>query len=272
MDDITPQLTEEDSVDCHLQRVELGGLVCLAARQTGSSGSTNEVTPEICLKCEAGRVYREVGCDHISPKLTVHYGVARVAQLFCSLRKRATTLEYCSTCGLAAADTTRELVSGTRGLFDKGRYYESWQALENARRALRDSDLGRCITQAVVAFESTMREVHERRGAELPTKKDVTGWWKSTRSVIRGDEGDADGYQMRVMNSLCGLVSSLGGLRNARGDAHATDIGASEPTPLMAELALNASATLSTAVIRMAASAGGDTRVVPTDQGESAAG
>ena len=62
---------ENDSIDCHLQQVGMGSLICRAARQTGDK-TTNEVSPTICFNCDAGKVYRNVGCDAILPKIRIY--------------------------------------------------------------------------------------------------------------------------------------------------------------------------------------------------------
>jgi hypothetical protein len=60
--------SEQDNIDCHLQQVGMGTLICRAAKQSGEH-STNEVTPTICFNCDAGKVFREVGCDSVLPKI-----------------------------------------------------------------------------------------------------------------------------------------------------------------------------------------------------------
>lgn len=44
---------ENDSIDCHLQKIGMGSLICRAAKQTGEH-TTNEVNPINCFNCEAG--------------------------------------------------------------------------------------------------------------------------------------------------------------------------------------------------------------------------
>ena len=61
---------ENDNIDCHLQQVGMGTLICRAARQTGEQ-TTNEVNPAICFSCPAGKIFREVGCDAVLPKIRI---------------------------------------------------------------------------------------------------------------------------------------------------------------------------------------------------------
>ena len=88
---------EADSIDCHLQQIAMGTLICKAARQVGDD-TTNEVTPAVCFSCDVGRIYREVGCDAVVPKIRFFPSrggpEASLEALFCKIRKRPTTLEF----------------------------------------------------------------------------------------------------------------------------------------------------------------------------------
>ena len=135
--------TENDNIDCHLQCIGMGTLICRAARQEGS-GTTNEVNPAICFNCPAGRIYREVGCDAVFPKMYIIHSRAppQVETLFCNIRKRSTTLDFCRTCGLKVAETTREIVSTAKTLFEAKGFYSAYQDIEEARKAIdRDQRL-----------------------------------------------------------------------------------------------------------------------------------
>jgi hypothetical protein len=108
-----PEPKENDNIDCHLQQVGMGSLICRAARQTGDK-TTNEVNPTICFNCDAGKVYRDIGCDAILPKIRIYpYSGGssfQIESLLCKIRKRETTLDYCKTCNLVNAETTRHIV------------------------------------------------------------------------------------------------------------------------------------------------------------------
>ena len=137
-----PAPGENDSIECHLQAVGMGSLICRAAQQTGDK-TTNEVTPEMCFNCPAGKVYREVGCDAVLPKLRVYAylggGRLNVEQLFCRVRRRVTDLEYCSQCGLATAETTREMITQARGLFETRGFHSAYKDIEKARKAILEN-------------------------------------------------------------------------------------------------------------------------------------
>jgi len=244
---------DDESIECHLQQVGMGTLICRAARQTGD-GTTNEVNPSICFNCSAGRVFREVGCDAILPKMRIYPFIgganAHIENLFCKIRKRSTKLEYCQTCDLVTAETTRQIVSTARGLFQAEGFYSAYKDLEKAREAIRDGDLENAITVSIACLESTMRICHERLGKPLPERKQVTDLWKSARSLLDLDNLDPSGATRDVMNALSGVVSQLGNLRNALGDAHGKGIVAPEVSESMAELAINVASTLSTVIVR----------------------
>ncbi|MCR4418732.1 MAG: hypothetical protein QHH27_03315 [Clostridia bacterium] len=59
---------EGDDISCHLQQQGMGTLVCRAARREGRD-STNEVTPTACFNCPVGKIFREVGCDSVLPRI-----------------------------------------------------------------------------------------------------------------------------------------------------------------------------------------------------------
>ena len=157
--------SEDDNIDCHLQQVGMGSLICRAARQTGDT-TTNEVNPAICFNCEAGRIFREVGCDAVLPKIRIHSfaggGHAIIQNLFCKTRRRDTDLEYCRTCDLVSAETTRQIVTSTRGLFQAQGFYAAYKDLEKAREAIRDGNFDSVVTRSIGCLESTMRICHEQ--------------------------------------------------------------------------------------------------------------
>jgi hypothetical protein len=247
------QPSENDSIDCHLQQVGMGTLLCRAARQTGDK-TTNEVNPTICFNCPAGKVFREVGCDAILPKIRIYQYIggadASVENLFCKIRRRDTTLEYCQTCNLVTAETTRQIISTTRGLFQAQGFYSAYKDLEKARESIRDGNFENAITRSIACLESTMRICHEKLEKSLPKKKQVTDLWKSTRSILDFDALDPSGATSALMNSLAGAISHLGGLRNVLGDAHGKGVVPPDVSESMAELAINTASTLSTMVVR----------------------
>lgn len=242
---------ENDNIDCHLQQVGMGSLICRAAHRTGEK-TTNEVSPIICFNCDAGKVYRDVGCDAILPKIRIyHYGGSfEVETLFCKIRKRETTIDYCRTCNLVNAETTRHIVSMTRGLFQAGSFYSAHTDIEKARESIRDGNLENAITRSISCLESTMRICHEYLNKPLPDKKQISDLWKSTRTVLHFDEIDQSGATQNLMNGLAGVITQLGGLRNTLGDAHGKGIFPPAISESIAELAINTASTLSTMIIR----------------------
>jgi len=244
---------ENDNVDCHLQQIGMGSLVCRAAQLSGSY-STNEVNPTACFNCDAGKIYRDIGCNAVLPKIRVlrHSGGISVytENLFCKIRKRETTLEFCKTCGLVIAETTRQVISTAKGLFEAQGFYSAYKDLEKARESIRDGDFDGAITSSIACLESTMTICHDKMNITLPTKRQVTELWKSTRTILKFDDLDSTGATLTLVNVLTGLVTQLGGLRNALGDAHGKGILSTEVSECIAELAINTASTLSTIIIR----------------------
>lgn len=245
--------TETDSVDCHLQNIGMGTLICRAATQKGDR-TTNEVNATNCFNCEAGKIYREIGCDGILPKLRIfefHGGNSlHIESLFCKIRRRDTSLSYCQTCGLVTAETTRVIVSTARGIFEAQGFFSAYKDIEKARESIRDGNFENAITRSIASLESTMRVCHEKLGKPLPNGKQVTDLWKSTRTKLRFDEMETTGALYNLLNSLSGVVSSLGGLRNSLGDAHGRGLYPPDVSESIAEVAINTASTLSTIIIR----------------------
>jgi hypothetical protein len=246
---------ETDNIDCHLQQIGMGSLICKAARQTGDN-TTNEVDSTICFNCDVGKIFREVGCDAVTPKIKIYDFVGttnfRVEKLFCKIQKRDTTFEYCKKCELVTAETTRRIVFTTRGLFEAQGFYSAYQDLEKARESIRDGNFDNAVTRSLSSLESTMRICHEKLGKPLPAKKQVTDLWKSTRELLSFEKMDASESEasLSLVNSLAGVASNLGGLRNSLGDAHGKGNVRPDVSESIAELALNTASTLSTLIIR----------------------
>ena len=245
--------SETDNVSCHLQQIGLGTLICRAAKQTGDGGS-NETDAEVCFNCPTGKVYRDVGCDAASSKvhLSPHCGGVSVnfGDLFCKIRKRETTLEYCRTCGLVMAETTRQNVSIARGLFQGSAFFAAYRDIEAAREGIRDGKFDNTITRSISCLESVARTIHEKLGAPLPNKLQVTELWKSARKALKYDELDPTGAVTGLLNTLAGTVCRLGEMRNILGDAHGKGALPPAVSESFAELALNCAAALATAMIR----------------------
>jgi hypothetical protein len=247
--------TESDDTSCHLQEVGMGSLICRAARQRGEY-STNEVNRILCFNCPVGKIFREVKCDAALPKIhiTETYGGSSnyfdVLSLICKIRKTDTTLEYCRKCGLPVAETTREIVSTARGLFEKYGFYSAYQDIEKARTAIRDGNFENAVTRSIDSLESTMRICHNELGKSLPDRKQVTELWKSIRNILDFNKMDSSGATQRLLNSMSGLMTNIGNIRNILGDAHGKGKYSPQASANIAELAINISSSMSTTIIR----------------------
>lgn len=244
---------ETDSCDCHFQQTGIGSLICTAAR-TNRRSSTNEVDTTTCFNCPVGQIYREVGCDAVSPKLQIiafdQGNELLIDKLLCMKRKRETTIDYCRTCDIVTAETTREIVSTATGLFKAQGFDSAYNDLEMARKAIRDGNSENAVTRSISCLESVMCICHEKLDKPLPSKKQVTDLWKSTRTILKFDEFDTSGSTLTFMNSLSGVVSHIGGLRNSLGDAHGKGVFPPEVSESIAEFAINTASALSTIIIR----------------------
>jgi len=242
--------SENDDVSCHLQDIGMGTLICRAAKQTGEH-TTNEVNEAICFNCPVGKVYREVGCDALTPNIRIyHYDTFHINSLFCKIRKRTTDFDYCKKCNLPVAETTRQLVSTARSLFEKHGFYSAYQDIEKARKSIRDGDPKGAVTSSISCLESTIRICHGELKKPLPRKKQLSDLWKSARDILEFDKMDPTGATKTLLNSLSGVVTHMGGLRNMLSDAHGKDKIPPDVSESIAELAINVAASLSTIIIR----------------------
>ncbi len=246
--------TETDNVDCNFQKLGKGSLICGAAHR-GSQHSTDETDAMVCFNCEAGKIFRDVGCDSASPQVhLMKYGGGGlsfdVRSILCKRRRRQTTLEYCRSCGLASAETTKSIVGTVNGLFQGEGFYKAYQNLKNARDALRDGEYDRVISQSVSALESVLRICHEKFDKDLPKGKKVTDYWKSASKILGFDKLGEGQTVLALLNSLSGVTSHLGSMRNSLSDAHGRGQQSPEASEALAELALNTASTLATISIR----------------------
>lgn len=246
--------SEEDNFDCHLQQIGLGSLVCRCAKQDGTSNSTNNVTPAICFSCPVGKIYREIGCDAPSTNISMRYynnsPHVIISEIFCKIRKRSTTIEYCRSCSLVTAESTKLIIQATRGLFQSSKFYAAYQDIEKARMAIRDGEFDRSITHSIACVESTCRLIHDEMGENLPAEKSLSVLWKSTRKVLDLDALGSEDTIVQLLNSMFGVVNQLGAMRNALSDAHGKGKHSPQVSESYAELALNTASTIATFAVR----------------------
>lgn len=253
MTKLESDLTDEDSVDCHLQQTGMGGLLCRAA-QAGEH-LTNEVNPEDCFACPIGKVFREVGCDSITSKLTImqFIGGHRLyssPDLFCREKKRPTTYEDCLKCDLVTAETTRATIRTARELIESEMMYEARKHLQRGYESLQSGDFDTTIAQSVSCLESVLQCVHERFATPLPKVISITELWKSSRKALKLDELAEARPIEPLLGTTAGLVTHLGSLRNTFSDAHGHGKIQLPVSQMAAELAINLASALTTAVIR----------------------
>lgn len=246
-------LKDTDNINCHLQNIGMGTLICKAAKQDGNS-NTNEVNPEDCYSCVAGKIYRELGCDAILPQMRImrHSGGNRILiqQLLCKTKKRYTDYKHCESCNLRAAETTKAILSTVTSLFSSNEFYSSYKDIEKARVSIRDGNFDTAITNSISSAESTMRIIHDKLNKSLPKSCTITELFKSTREILKLDDIDKEEVVLKLINVLNGLVTSFASLRNALSDAHGRGDSSLNVQEYIAELSLNISCTLSTFLVR----------------------
>lgn len=241
-----------DDIACQFREVTRGGLRCTVA-DCSLRNTTDKTTREICASCHVGRVYREIGCDQLSPQ-TLHlimHGQGIFPQtptLFCERILDTTTLENCKSCTLATAETTKEVIASTVGLLHSEEFESTLDDFEKARKALRDCECDAVIRSSISMLESAMKSVQERMVGSAEGNN-VTDLWRSTGPLLRVNE-IGESRTPNLGGQLAGVISSLGGLRNSLSDAHGDGDNAPEVPAMLAEFVFNTSCGLVTLVVR----------------------
>lgn len=248
------QIPEDANIDCHLQRVVMGGLECLAA-QNSKSSSNNKVSPEVCYKCEVGKIHREIACNNPTARIFFYeysgnYVHSKLENIFCPLKKRNTTLDLCKKCELVLAPETKIKFQTALNLFQDEKFFSAFKDFEKAKNCLRDGKYESVIGHSSATLESVMKICHEKMGEELPNEKGIHSLWKSTRKLLQIDDLDSKKSTAQLVNSLTGLFMHYGSYRNELSDDHGRGLYTDEVNHLMAELALNTTSTLSIFIIK----------------------
>jgi hypothetical protein len=248
----SPVIPDEENIDCPFQTTGHGSLICKCAITDGKD-ATNEVLEGGCLHCDAGKIYRDVGCDAFTAKVAVYSFMRhnpKIRSILCTKRKRQTNLEYCRTCTLVSAPTTIEIVSGARGLFQSDNFYAAYKHIEDARKGLRDGEYDGSITHSISCLESTIKIILDRLGKPYPADQSLSSLWRAVREALEFDTIGSSETITSLLGTLNGTVSHLGGIRNQMGDAHGSGEEIPEVPYMLAELAVNTASTLSTVLIR----------------------
>ncbi len=173
-----------------------------------------------------------------------------IRSLFCKLRKRNTTIEYCEKCTLKVAHTTKKIVKELRDIFEKEEFYSAFSDLEKARSAIRDGNNELAITYSTTMLESTMRIIHEKLNMSLPSKTTLTDLYKSTRTILKINDLDSENAIEGLANSVGGVITNLGHVRNSLSESHGSGSIRSQVASYIAELLMNSCSTLATFFVR----------------------
>jgi hypothetical protein len=249
---MTQELPDDKNIECPYQAIGMGQLICKCADTTQGKHSTNESSEITCYNCPAGKIYREVGCDSFSAKVHLLDFTSKITieNILCKKRKRSTDLEYCRTCSLVTAPTTKEIISTATGLFQSDKFYSAYKHIEDARRDLRDANYDGAITSSVSCLESTMKIILDRLNKPYPSAETLGPLWKSVKEALALEEIVSSESVTPLLGTLTGSLSHLGGMRNKIGDAHGKGELVPDVPYMLAELAINTASTLSTLLIR----------------------
>jgi hypothetical protein len=252
-------LPDDVNIDCQYQRQGVGSLVGRAADTSWFKSSTNEPNEEICRDCEIGKIFRELGCEKISGKKVIGEIRSLVGhrqqhvvetKLYCNLRRRPTSYNYCLSCTYVGNKFTKPILKKTLDFFEQLGFESARNALEKAQERLIKGDEENAITNAISALESVFKTILDFYKAPYPQKEQVTTLWKAARESLHLGDEIASEHLKKIMGNLTGGIEALGGMRNDLSDAHGKGLISNEVYDSYAELAVNLSATISLFVIR----------------------
>jgi hypothetical protein len=250
-------LSDDVNIDCLYQQLGRGSLICEVSDPLESKDATNEVNDEICYKCSIGKIYRELKCDKISGKVSIlkmfgdeKYFLEDETALFCSLRKRETSYQFCLTCPYIGRQFTAPILKGTMNYFDKLGFSSSKENLEKAQEQLNIGNPESSITNSISAVESTFKSILDKLNVQYPAKEQITNLGKSVKQHLHLGDEIASTHLINLIGSLLGCMGALGGLRNDLSDAHGRGIVKPSVYDSYAELALNLAASICTFIIR----------------------
>jgi hypothetical protein len=251
-------LPDDVNINCQYQQVGMGTLICEAADLAHSQHATNEVDDEICFKCPVGKINRELGCNKISGKIEIlliqtdqeELKHLDEVTLWCNLRKRKTSYEYCLTCPYIGTQFSVPILMKTLDYFEKLGFGSAKDNLEKARERLLSGDPESSITNSISAVESAFKSILDMLKEPYPTKEQITTLWKSVKNKLHlGDEISSE-HLINLLGNLSGCMGALGGLRNDLSDAHGKGLVSPSVYDSYAELALNLSAAICLFIIR----------------------
>lgn len=252
-------LPDDVNIDCQFQRQGIGSLVCRAADTSWFKSSTNEPNEETCRDCEIGKIFRELGCEKISGKKVI--GEIRSlgsrkqqhvveTKLYCNLRRRPTSYNYCLSCTYVGNKFTKPVIKKAADFFKKLGFESARTDLEKAQERLHSGDGENAITNAISALESTFKTILDFYETPYPQKEQVTTLWKTVKDTLHLGDEVAAAHIKQLIGNMSGAVTSLGGLRNDLSDAHGKGLISPDVYDSYAELAVNLSATISLFVVR----------------------
>jgi hypothetical protein len=251
MTSMPPLLPDGENIDCPFQANGRGSIICKCAVTSGNC--TNEASELICYKCDAGKIFREVGCDAFTAKIYLAEGCSdtiHIESILCTKRRRQTTLDHCRSCTIVTAPTTKEIISATRELFHSQEFYSAYKNLEDARIGLRDGDYDGAIRSSVSCLESVIKTILDKKELKYPANKSVHSLWKAVKDPLQLDTVVPTDTTTALIGTLSGAVLHLGGMRNQISDAHGKGEVSPEVPYMLAELAINSASTLATLLVR----------------------
>lgn len=253
-------IPENENIECPYQRIGMGYLRCRGANLSYRTSATDEVTEDICYKCNAGKIYREIGCDQFWPKTRIfashtlggmshfHFDIERI---FCNRRKRETNYDYCKTCTLITSPETERVYKEALTLFESSGFRKTTSLLQDARKELTlNANPEGCITSSVSSLESTLKLILDKLEKTYPKKQQLTELWSSVRAELKLGDDISSSHINQVVGSLTGAISGLAAMRNALSNAHGRGEISPDVFESYAELSMNLSASISTFLIR----------------------
>jgi len=251
------KVPDDIDIRCKFKQKGIGSFICSAAVHTGGT-STKMVWPEQCLVCEIGRVYRELGCEYISGIVgLIKVDTFRIVKshmfeqhLFCDIRERETTFEYCENCKYITGEFTKPIVKEVISYYDRLGFSSARYELIDSIEYLNKGKYGDAISSATSSVESTIKTIIDlSEDMEMPATQTLKKLWSAVSVKLHYGDESLDEIMNCTRNSLSSLEAGFSIVRKSS-KAHGRLPNEKKPTASVAQLTINLCASFSLFLIQ----------------------
>jgi hypothetical protein len=203
-----------------------------------------------CLRCEIGRIQRELGCRSVGGRFILvprgdEFGIDIIpTPILCLIKQHETTYKECKSCTLRPESDPVQVTLRTIDLLEAKGLHEASKHLRDAQTRGRNGDYAGTITLAADAVEIVLRKALRLHGTMPPSKSTLRALWKSYVRQTKAKRGVA-GVTAKLIETMLTSINVLTGIRNELSDAHGGQFRRPLADESFAEMALGLACTLS---------------------------